>query len=92
MTAQTARTTILTTPDFKAWLSQEAEKEGISVSELVRQRCQPKEADKEELILSALLGELQKSTQKAYDSLDRGLSNLNNALAELEQNRAKRGQ
>ena len=40
MTTQTERTTILSTPEFKAWLVDEAKKEGVSVSELVRQRCQ----------------------------------------------------
>ncbi len=90
MTTQTARTTILSTPGFKAWLSQEAEKEGISVSELVRQRCQPKSANKEELLLATLLEELKKSTERAHDTLDKGLANLNSVLDELAHKRAAR--
>lgn len=82
MTTQTARTTILTTPDFKAWLSQEAIKEGISVSELVRQRCQAK-PNKDEILLSALVGEVRKATQKAQVSLTKGLNDAQSVLAEL---------
>ncbi len=82
MTAQTARTTILTTPDFKVWLSQEAIKEGISVSELVRQRCQAK-PNKDEILLSALVGEVRKATQKAQVSLTKGLNDAQSVLAEL---------
>ena len=54
MTTQTARTTILTTPDFKIWLADEAKTEGISVSELVRLRCKAK-PNEDELLLNALI-------------------------------------
>ena len=82
MTAQTARTTILTTPDFKAWLAREAKKEGISVSELVRQRCQAKPS-KDEALLAALAAEVRDAAQKAEASLTRGLSDAESVLAEL---------
>ena len=39
MAAKTERITILGTPDFKAFLAREAKKEGVSLSQLVRQRC-----------------------------------------------------
>ena len=82
MTTQTARTTILTTPDFKVWLSQEAQKEGVSVSELVRQRCKAK-PNKDEVLLSALVAEVRKATQKAKVSLTKGLNDAESVLAEL---------
>ncbi len=39
MAVQSERITILGTPDFKAFLTREAKREGVSMSELVRQRC-----------------------------------------------------
>lgn len=81
-TAQTARTTILTTPAFKAWLSREAEKEGVSVSELVRQRCQAKPSH-DEALLAALVAEVREATEKARVSLARGLSDAEYVLSEL---------
>jgi len=82
MTTQTARITILSTPDFKMWLTEEAEQEGISLSELVRQRCQAK-PDKDEVLLSALVTEVQKATRNANISLIKGLRDAENVLAEL---------
>ena len=82
MTTQTARTTILTTPDFKVWLSQEAQKEGVSVSELVRQRCKAK-PNKDEVLLSVLVAEVRKATKKAQVSLTKGLNDAESVLAEL---------
>lgn len=81
-TAQTARTTILSTPDFKAWLAGEAEKEGVSVSELVRKRCRLK-PDKDEILLSALAAEVRAAAQKAKASLTQGLNDAESVLAEL---------
>lgn len=91
-TARTARTTILTTPDFKAWLSSEAEKEGVSVSELVRQRCQPQPqfSETEELLLSALADEMEKSNKEAIKVFDAGMEKLNSVLNELQQAREER--
>ena len=82
MTTQTARTTILTTPDFKIWLSNEAKTEGISVSELVRLRCKAKLND-DEILLKALIKEVRKSTKEAKASLTKGLKSANEILSEL---------
>jgi len=82
MTAQTARITILSTPDFKIWLTKEAEQEGISLSELVRRRCQAK-PNKDEVLLSALVTEVQHATKKAKISLGKGLKDAKTVLAEL---------
>lgn len=47
---------ILGTPEFKAYLSEEAKKEGISVSELVRQRCKGKQKSQEQKeVLAAMV-------------------------------------
>jgi len=87
MTTQTARTTILTTPGFKAWLIDEAKKEGVSISELVRQRCQAK-PNQDELLLSAVLKEVQEALPKAYESLTEGLKDANSVLAEIRGNKS----
>ncbi|MEH0019649.1 MAG: hypothetical protein V6Z89_08350 [Desulfobacter sp.] len=82
MTAQTARITILSTPDFKAWLSREAKKEGVSLSELVRRRCRLTPGD-DEVVLAALVGEVREATQKAKASLEKGLEDAESVLTEL---------
>lgn len=82
MSTQTARTTILTTPEFKAWLSNEAEKEGVSVSELVRNRCQAQPTE-DEILLAALVTEVQEATKKAEASLNKGIKDAEAILAEL---------
>ena len=80
--AQTARITILSTPDFKGWLTKEAKKEGISLSELIRQRCLSK-PNEEEVLLSTLVTEVKKATRKAKKSLDKGLKEAEKILTEL---------
>jgi uncharacterized protein YpuA (DUF1002 family) len=84
MAVQTERITILGSPDFKVWLESEAQKEGISLSELVRQRCQH-ETGEDELLLAALVGEVKKATQKAKASLNKGLKDVETVLAEIRQ-------
>ena len=84
MTAKTARITILGTPDFKNFLTQEAKKEGISLSMLVRRRCEQKPANDDEQILMDLLAELKVSTTKARISLDKGLEEAKMLLEELK--------
>jgi len=82
MTTQTARTTILTTPDFKIWLAGEAKTEGVSVSELVRLRCKAT-PNKDEAILKALIKEVRESTKEAKTSLTKGLKSANKVLSKL---------
>lgn len=78
------RITILGTPEFKAFLSSEAKKEGISLSELVRQRCKrkPKFQEQEE-VLAAIAKEIQAAVAKANASMDKGLKNAESVLSEL---------
>lgn len=82
MTTQTARITILSTPDFKAWLTKEARTEGVSLSELVRRRCQAK-PDPDEAVLSDLITEVRLATEKAKASLTQGLQDAEATLDEL---------
>jgi hypothetical protein len=52
MTVKTERITIFGTPDFKDFLTQEAKKEGVSLSQLVRQRCEKKPTSNENELTS----------------------------------------
>ena len=81
--AKTARITILGTPQFKDFLKQEAQKEGISVSQLVRQRCEMETQAQDETVLASLLAQVHAATQKAKASLEHGLADADAALAEL---------
>lgn len=84
MTIKTERITILGTPDFKAFLIREAKKEGVSLSQLVRQRCEKKPlATEEEELLAVLLKEVGEATARAKDSLEKGLADAAQALAEI---------
>ena len=51
MAIQTARVTFLTSPDFKAWLVEEAGKADVSVSEFIRLRCQYGPSEDELMLL-----------------------------------------
>jgi hypothetical protein len=84
MAVKTARITILGTPDFKAFLTREAKKEGLSLSQLVRQRCEKKPVNSEdEELLAALLKEVSKATGRARASLEKGLADAEHVLAEI---------
>ena len=84
MAAKTERITILGTPDFKAFLTREAKKEGVSLSQLVRQRCEkePVVSEDEEL-LAALVKEVGEATARAKASLEKGLADAEQALFEI---------
>ncbi|MCU7891049.1 MAG: hypothetical protein KZQ78_05310 [Candidatus Thiodiazotropha sp. (ex Ustalcina ferruginea)] len=83
MSVKTERITILGTPDFKAFLTREAKKEGLSVSQLVRDRCRRKAADKDEELLLGLVSEVRDATQKAKNALDKGLKDAEEVLTEV---------
>ncbi len=74
MSVKTERITILATPDFKKFLRTEAVKEGVSVSELVRERCSVKPMESEEVaMLRAFVEQVNESTERAKKSLSKGL-------------------
>ena len=79
---KTERVTLLASPKFKAFLTTEARREGVSVGELVRSRCQPKAGD-EEVLLNLLVNELQGRVREARRSLKSGLDEAQKILAEL---------
>ena len=81
---KTERITILGTPDFKEFLTREAKKEGVSLSQLVRQRCEKKPANNEdEELLAALVKEVGAATARAKLSLEKGLRDAEKVLAEI---------
>jgi len=84
MTVKTERITILGTPDFKDFLTREAKKEGVSLSQLVRQRCEKKPTSNEdEELLAVLVKEVRAATAKAKISLEKGLADAEQVLAEI---------
>ncbi len=86
---KTERITILGTPDFKKFLSREAKKEGISLSQLVRQRCEKKLPDNEdEELLVALIEEVRVATNRAKVSLGKGLEDAEKILADIRRTTA----
>lgn len=66
------RITFLGTPEFKDFLAEEAEKEGVSVGELVRRRCE-RAPSEDEVLLAGLAAELTKAVADAKQSLEEGL-------------------
>lgn len=85
MSVKTERITILGSPEFKRFLTKEAKKEGVSVSQLVRERCRRKAADEDEEILLSLVNEVRASTKNAKKALDKGLKDAERTLKELRE-------
>ena len=83
---KTARLTLLTTPEFKAFLGAEAARDGISVAELVRSRCEQR-PDADEAMLAALAVDLREAVREAQASLKDGLAEADAVLAELRAGR-----
>ncbi len=80
---KTERITILGTPEFKSFLVREAKKAGISVSEFIRQRCENNPQTKDEKMLAAMVNEVKLATARAAASLEKGLADADQVLAEL---------
>jgi hypothetical protein len=77
------RLTLLTTPEFKAFLAEEAKQEGVSVAELVRRRCETREPSEEEEVLRALTWELNRQVGEAQAALQRAVETAQATLAEI---------
>ena len=84
---KTERVTLLTTPEFKAFLGAEAAREGVSVAELVRGRCELR-PDADEALLVSLAQELRSAVREAQASLRSGLAEADAVIAELRSSRA----
>ena len=83
---KTERVTLLTSPDFKAYLGAEAAREGVSVAALVRNRCERK-PDADEAMLTALAAELHRAVGEAQASLKAGWAEADAVLSELRARR-----
>lgn len=79
---KTERVTLLTTPEFKAFLAEEARREKVSVAELVRSRCERRPSD-DEAVLAALSEQLQTAVAQARRALHEGLAEAQQVLAAL---------
>ena len=86
---KTERVTLLTTPEFKAYLTAAARCEGVSVAELVRARCERRESP-DEMALRALAKELSRSVAQAQVALRGGLDEANAVLMALREARQPR--
>ena len=82
MNTKTERITLLGSRAFKAFLAKESLNEGISVSELVRRRCE-RAPTEDERVLLALAEELRKSTTEARLALEEGLAAAHDVLRQV---------
>jgi len=87
--AQTERITFLATKEFKKWLEAEAKKSGMSISELIRLRCESGSSE-DEIALKALINEVKVATARANKSLDEGLKAADKAIKEVQRSRELR--
>jgi hypothetical protein len=85
------RVTLLTTKEFKRFLGDEARREGVSVAELVRVRCERKPSQ-DELLLSELSARLREAAKEAKIALKEGIEEANTVLAELRSKRKQKSQ
>lgn len=85
---KTERVTFLTEPEFKAFLAAEAQRERLSLGELIRRRCERRPSD-EEAVLASLTSELKKAVGDAKKSLKEGLREVRAVLDDLA---AQRGE
>ncbi len=79
---KTERVTILTSPAFKDFLSDEAKREKVSVAELIRTRCEHGPT-KDTAILTELTRTLRSSIHEAQHALQGGLLEVHTVLTEL---------
>ena len=83
---KTERVTLLTSPEFKAFLGAEAQREGVSVGELVRRRCEGRPSA-DETALAALTTELRAAVREAKKSLGGALDEAHAILGTLQAGR-----
>jgi ribosome recycling factor len=85
---KTERVTLLTTKDFKRFLEAEAQREGVSVGELIRVRCGgPSE---EERLLQELAAQLRKEVKNTKAAIKKANTRIDRVLADLEKSRNSR--
>lgn len=88
MAIKNERITILASTEFKEFLHGEASDAGVSVSELIRERCiKPVATREDEELLKALVEQVNLSTAKAKNALSKGLRDANKVLKELKKSK-----
>ncbi len=87
--AKTERITLLATPEFKEFLTSEARREGISVAELIRLRCEQRPSD-EEQELASLSAQVVEATAEAEALLREAIAQTADVLADLRAARMAR--
>jgi hypothetical protein len=85
---KTERVTFLTTPQFKQFLEREAGKAGVSVGQLIRDRCGD-QSDEQDAIRH-LAKEVRDAIRTAGQRLDAVNEKVERTLAELKRNRKGR--
>jgi hypothetical protein len=88
---KTERVTFLATKEFKLFLGEAARREGVSVAELVRVRCE-QNPSADEVTLAELTGELREALTEAKSSLRAGIEEARSVLTELKSKRLGREQ
>ena len=83
---KTERIEFVAPPGLKANLQKEAAKEGISVGELIRQRFEPSDDEKE---LKKLTAVLREATAEASNELSHALNAVDSLVSELKSRREK---
>ena len=84
MAVKSERITILGSRDFKSFLNKEAKREHISVSELVRRRCEQRpQSEGDEELFAELVAELRTSVSAAKKNLNKGIRDAESVLKEL---------
>ena len=84
---KTERVTLLASKEFKQFLGNEARREGVSVAELIRIRCEQKYSS-DETVLAQLTAELRKALSEAKSSLRDGIEEAESVLAQLRSKRS----
>jgi hypothetical protein len=83
---KTERLVLLTTPEFKAFVAEEAAREGVSVAELVRRRVEARPTD-EEAILATLTAQLRTSLEATRTVVHESLTEVEEILRGLRAHR-----
>lgn len=83
---KTERVTLLTTKEFKLFLGNEARRQGVSVAELIRSRCE-QSPNADEVVLAELTAKLREAVAEAESSLKEGIEAAQSVLAELKSSR-----
>ena len=89
---KTERVTLLASPEFKAFLFEEALREGVSVSELIRTRCERASSEDETELaeLAALAAAVLEGVHRARVAARDGIARAEKALAEIRAGREQR--